>query len=187
MIGLYAIGIIALWIGITWLVWKWGRWFAYADSEYRAIRIALVAVVAVVWMGLSFWYGGGRKIYYDAQVRELCAKDGGVTVYEQVWLPVEKFDKWGNIHIPAKDKVKTDDQYYFERTTKYLRKGNPELWRSRHIVARKSDGKVMGEAIRYARRGGDLSGPWHSTSYSCPESDSEPSLYKSIFNKEVVK
>ncbi|GIX28412.1 MAG: hypothetical protein KatS3mg123_2293 [Burkholderiales bacterium] len=31
----------------------------------------------------------------DAEVRRLCAIDGGIRVYEQVKLPADGFDRWG--------------------------------------------------------------------------------------------
>lgn len=122
-----------------------------------------------------------EKARLDEQVKELCAKDGGVKVFETVRLPAEKFDSHGNPMLPAKARSKPGDQYYYELETEYLKTGNPEFWRSRHRVIRASDGKVLGESIRYVRRGGDLPGPWHESSFGCPEIGSEPSLERSIF------
>jgi len=138
---------------------------------------------ALLWLGASFWYGGGRTIYYDAQVNRLCAIDGGVKVYETVKLPPERFDKFGKVKIPSKNDAKPSDDYYYESETKFFKTGNPDLRRVHDKIMRQGDGKVMGEFIYYARRGGDLPGPWHSSSFGCPDLSSLPSFENSIFVK----
>lgn len=129
------------------------------------------------------------KAYYDRQVRELCAKDGGVRAYETVRLPYERFDKWGNVGIPNKRYAKSSDEYYFESEDYYFRQGNSNLLRSRSWIVRRSDGKVLGESIRYARAGGDLPGPWErGTSFNCPAiAGAEGKLESSIFLKGIEK
>lgn len=127
---------------------------------------------------------GCEKARLDQQVKELCAKDGGIKVYETVKLPPENFDKYGVVRIPSKQDAKSSDDYYYERDTTYMKTGNPEMWRSNHRIVRASDGKVLGESIRYARRGGDMPGPWHESSFGCPDTNIQPSLGNSIFVKK---
>jgi hypothetical protein len=128
---------------------------------------------------------GCEKWRLDSEVRELCAKDGGIKVYETVKLPAETFDKEGVIKIPSKQEAKASDEYYYEWIVKYLHSGDPEMWRSHTLIIRRKDGKVLGESIHYARRGGDLPGPWHPSSFSCPEINKHnPSLEGSIFVME---
>jgi len=124
---------------------------------------------------------GCDKHRLDERAKELCAKDGGVTVHEVVKLPAEKFDQWGNVRIPAKSDAAPSDDYYYVRETTYLKTGNPEMWRSHHQVIRRFDGKVLGESISYSRRGGDMPGPWHDSSFGCPDMATQPSLERSIF------
>jgi hypothetical protein len=126
---------------------------------------------------------GCEKARLDQQVKELCAKDGGVKVYETVKLPPERFDQWGNVHIPSKEKAKVGDDYYYELSTTYIRKGNPEMWRSHFRVIRKSNGKILGESVSYSRRGGDIPGPWHASSFECPDISTQPSMSKQVFVK----
>ncbi|MFN2309474.1 MAG: hypothetical protein ABR553_07030, partial [Gammaproteobacteria bacterium] len=138
--------------------------------------------------GASFWYSGGQKYYYDAQVNRLCAIDGGVKVYETVELKAEEFDEYGNVQIPAKKDAGYQDKYYYERLITYTRSDNPIMTRTVHKIIRQADRKVMGESIKYARGGGDLPGPWYPSSYMCPEI-SRPGLgvEKSIFYKDGMK
>jgi hypothetical protein len=125
-----------------------------------------------------------EKDRLDAEVRLLCARDGGVKVSEKVILPARSFDKFGAVSIPSKEMAKPEDDYYYERHVEYIRRGNPELLRSRHLLIRRKDGKVLGESVRYTRRGGDMPGPWHESSFSCPEIGSQQALEKVVFVKE---
>lgn len=131
---------------------------------------------------------GPSKTELDAEVKRLCAIDGGVKVYETVRLPAERFDKWGNVGIRNKQNAKPSDEYYFESEDFYYQKGNPRLLRNRTWIIRRSDGKVLGESIRYGRGGGDLPGPWHESSFDCPPiADAEGKLESSIFLKRTEK
>ena len=127
------------------------------------------------------------KSELDAEVTRLCAIDGGVRVYETVRLPAEKYNKlldaFGRLWIPSDESLKLEDEYYYKREHFYYKKGNPELSSSRHKIIRRSDGKILGESIRYARGGGDFPGPWHDSTYICPDPTSQPSLESSIFLK----
>lgn len=110
-----------------------------------------------------------EKDRLDAQVREMCAKDGGMKVYEKVTLPSEKFDQFGVVNVPIKALAKEWDDFFYEWDTVYYKKGNPALWRSHFKLVRRSDGKLLGESVAYSRRGGDFPGPWHDSSYRCPD------------------
>ncbi|SDX01436.1 hypothetical protein [Nitrosomonas oligotropha] len=122
-----------------------------------------------------------EKDRLDREVKRLCAIDGGIKVYESVKLPAERFDQYGQISIPYKKNVKARDEYYYESSTVYLIRGNPEMWRSHYRVYRVYDSKFLGESVGYARVGGDIPGPWHSSSYSCPDKVDITDLKKQIF------
>lgn len=187
MSGLYALLVLGIWAVLTAVIVRgWRRLLAREDVPKLRVHAVFVPLMAC-WLGVAFWYGGGRKVYYDAQVNRLCRVDGGVKVYETVKLPAERFDQWGSVQIPSKEKAKADDAYYIEWEISYLKKGNPSLWRSHHRVIRKSDGKLLGESIMYARGGGDLPGPWHGSSFKCPEPTQGPSLESAVFLKGEQK
>ena len=103
MSGLYALGVIVLWIALNFGFCKaWRRSRQGAGQNRRTVDIVF-AVFALAWLSISFWYGGGRKFYYDAEVRRLCAIDGGVKVYETVKLPADKFNQWGQVNFYKPD------------------------------------------------------------------------------------
>lgn len=124
------------------------------------------------------------KSELDAEVKRLCAIDGGIKVYETVRLPVERFNKYGQINFyrPTQGENALDSLYRFKKETQHYRHGNPEVWRDHYQVIRLSDEKLLGEAISYSRRGGDMPGPWHDSSFGCPEHAGDANLLKQIFS-----
>ncbi|MHB1429786.1 MAG: hypothetical protein ACYC5U_01660 [Rhodocyclaceae bacterium] len=186
MSALYGLALIGIWLGLTTWFWKvWRRVRAQPDANRRAVD-ATGIVFAALWLGVSFWYGGGRTVYYDMQVRELCAKDGGVKVYETVRLPASEYNRHSrkNWILPNKTQMTPTDEYFSESETLYYRKSNPQFARTVARIVRRSDGKALGEYIHYGRGGGDLLGPWHGTSYLCPDPTKSLGFETKIFMKE---
>lgn len=142
-------------------------------AEILAVAVALAALLP-----------GCEKWQLDAQVRELCARDGGMKIYETVALPPDQFDKWGMVKFyrPTAGEDALGPEYVYRSETTHLRRGNPEMWRSQVSVIRRRDGKVLGEIVRYSRRGGDVPGPWADSYFSCPPVDpSQPDLLRKVF------
>lgn len=112
-----------------------------------------------------------NKARLDAQVRERCAKDGGIKVYETVILPPDKFDKYGfiNFYRPTQGENALGPEYVFKEERIYYRRNNPDVWRVHNQIFRRTDEKLLGEEIVYIRRGGDPIGPWNDSSYTCPD------------------
>jgi hypothetical protein len=171
------------WLVLTWLLAKGALRLLGSTFANRAVRVALVVIVAMFWFGGAFWEVAGKKMYWDAKVRELCAQDGGVKVYETVELPGERFDKYGVLKIPSGKDAKLGGEYHYESKIYYYKKGSPEIWRLHFEIFRNSDNKLLGEATSYARRGGDIPGPWHESSFSCPEQSDISDLKKQVFIK----
>ena len=141
------------------------RAFRFVSNTRRRIAAAAKAFVLVVGATACT----AEKDRLDKEVQRLCALDGGITIYETVALSPDRFDQFGSVHIPHVRYAKPTDEYFYERGTEYLVRGNPELLRSHTKLVRRADAKPLGEAISYARRGGDLPGPWHPTSFRCPQ------------------
>ena len=150
---------------------KWPHFFAKA------------AMVGMVGMTLAFT--GCEKWRLDAQVKELCDKDGGIKVYETVNLPADQFLDSGLPKFYQLQRVEPADRlgkdYQFQSETTELKPGSASLWRSRYVVLRRVDSKTLGELIVYGRRGGDLPGPWHESYQLCPENTRDVDLVRKIF------
>ena len=147
------------------------------ESESMNRIWALLALVSVV---LSTVACEREKYRLDAEARRLCARDGGVKVYETVTLNEVEYGKlvnrYGELEIQNKKLARVSDAFYQESIRTHLKTGNPELWRSEYRIVRRSDGKVLATSVFYTRRGGDLPGPWHESSFSCPSSNDHRSL-----------
>jgi hypothetical protein len=118
----------------------------------------------------------------DEEARGLCAKEGGVRVFETVMLPPGMFSKYGDAIPPGASKSAPFGSHYDRiHEEKYLREGNPSLRRSHWKIIRKADQKVLGESVSYHRVGGDLPGPWHESSFSCPEVSGNVVLARRVF------
>ncbi|WP_418647603.1 hypothetical protein ACNQFN_22325 [Thauera butanivorans] len=146
----------------------------------------LVVLLLALAPLLTLGFYEGRKAYWDAKVREMCAKDGGIKVYETVRLPPEKFNEWGqpNFFRPDQGEDALGVDYVFKKQAAYYRRGNPEMWRAHIQVIRRIDEKTLGESTSYSRRGGDLPGPVHDSSFGCPEERGDIPLLMRIFKQK---
>ena len=123
----------------------------------------------------------GEAGSWDAKMQVLCAKDGGMKIYEKVILPKDQFDQFGMPRGKEWDRSalasKLDPAYRYSYEPVSLKRGDPlkgevEMFKSTHKIYRQSDGKLLGESITYGRSGGDsfvarlLGG--HPSSASCP-------------------
>jgi hypothetical protein len=125
-------------------------------------RIGLLLLVLLL--------AGCEKHRLDEQVKELCAKDGGVRIYEVVPRPRAEFDEYGSVLIfdPGKGQDALGPEYVFDEAMTSYQSGDPQVSRSHYKVVRKSDGKVLGESVLYSRSGGDIPSPMYQRSFVCP-------------------
>ena len=142
-------------------------------SRQTLKRIVLgLVLTALTLAGLS-QCGWVQQIKLDREVDRLCAIDGGVHIYETVFLPKESFGPDGEAFPQYRQLLFTESRYgpeFFGRIAdKVLVSGSPALQRLNSLIVRRSDDKVLGEMVIYRRSGGD--GPWLSASsrHSCPE------------------
>ena len=125
-----------------------------------------------------------EKDRLDEEVRLLCAKDGGIKINERVGLTADRFDESGFINFYRRmSNEPLGPEYIFESRVDYYRRGNPEMWRNYYRVIRRLDGKILGESVSYSRRGGDLPGPWHDSSFGCPTHTGDAALLSEVFVK----
>lgn len=188
MIGLNSLA----WLGIlAWIILPVlaGCLFARLYIARKTSHQKVLAIVAGISLLATPWIISSLvKVYYNNKVSALCDKDGGVKVYETVTLPKERFNQWGRILIPnIKNYGNLNDEYYYESFPNQLRNGNPEIYQLHEKVYRKIDRKLLGETVRYSRRGGDLPGPWAASFFSCPNESDITDLNKQIFKMHQEK
>lgn len=142
-----------------------------------------VLLVALLIMAVIFFEG--RKAYWDAQVKEMCAKDGGVQIIAKLHVSKEEIQALGAVDgmigIPAKELAKPNAPVYETLNITDLRNGNPRVSRSEILVIRRMDETTVARATIYARSGGDFPSHAHRSSYSCPEFKSIISDFQNLF------
>lgn len=145
----------------------------------------LVLTLGVAILLAPMLVSNAVKAYYDWQVREMCAKDGGVRVYETVELPAEKFNQWGQPNFPIPitpyDDLDEADDYFLIWEITNIKFGNPKLDRTHFRLIRRSDNKVLGESVSYSRGECCLPGPGVGASYTCPDKHREVPLFQQTF------
>lgn len=138
------------------------------ESLFSPLAIVLVATLA----GCA-GYVPGRQSYWDAQVKEMCEKDGGVTVYERVKLTQIEYQRLGGvggtISVPPRRSAEPNYPFVADRKITKIRESNPEVYRLETIVVRVADGKALSRQVEYGRIGGDLPSPAHRSSYGCSD------------------
>lgn len=152
------------------------------SSIHRGSSMKRLIILCLSMMALS-GCATPTQMVLDAEVKRLCAIDGGIKVYETVKLPSDKFDEYGqvNFYKPNQDENALGPEYQIKRDTTYFRKGNPEMSRTHIQLFRTSDHKLLGESIFYGRGGGDIPGPWYGTGLICPEISVKTDVLRQVF------
>lgn len=138
----------------------------------KSTTLLAASMVAVVLGGCMGW-APGRQAYWDAQVKEMCEKDGGVTVYERVKLTQSEYQQLGGargiVPVPSRNTARTGNPFVADTTITKIREWNPEVYRQETLIIRVADGKILSRQIQYGRIGGDFPSPGHPSSYGCRE------------------
>lgn len=116
------------------------------------------------------------QIVADAEIKRLCAIDGGIKVYETVKLPPEKFNEWGQVNFfkPTQGENALGPEYIFKWEIEwFVSPKDPashdfRMSRQYFSVIRSIDRKLLGETVIYGRGGGDIPGAWFPSGYGCP-------------------
>lgn len=127
------------------------------------------------------------QILMDHRLAELCAKDGGVTLYETIKLPRPLFDRYGfiNFYVPTEERNSLGPLYVYDKKRTILVKGTPDgpptLTRVEINITRKSDNRLLAHGVSYTRLGGDLFTAGVGTSKKCPIDAIDRVLLKKLF------
>ncbi len=186
MSGFYLLALFALWLFVGWIIYHFWKSRRPENFFQKLVHITIGILLSSAWFGGAFWEVTGKKMYWDAKVRELCAKDGGIKVYETVVLPEDQVDKWGRVlfYQPTEKENALGKEYLFKSETELLRNDDPKVRRFQYQIYRRNDKKLLGMAVSYYRIGGDLPGFWHSSSFGCPQNAGDASLVRKVFVKK---
>ena len=141
-------------------------------SVWKAIKWILL--LPLILAGLGIAYCEANKAYWDHRVRELCKKDGGVTVFETIAISNEEFrllpNVGGVVTLPSIG-TENENHHYFEKSkTTILHRSNPYVWRTDVVIVMRDSDRVMAKYATFHRRGGDFpSGVSHESAFGCPD------------------
>jgi len=138
-------------------------------SKAKIIGWVIASPFILIAGGIAFCEA--NKAYWDHQVKLMCEKDGGVTVYERVELTKDEYEiiknSSGKISIPF-GWEKNDSPYYIYSKTEVIFNDSPKVWKDEMLIIRRRDNNVIAKKISYSRRGGDMpTGILHPSHFSC--------------------
>jgi hypothetical protein len=159
-----------------------GGWLG--DLPTRLRRVAIAGLV--VALGGCLGYVPGRQSYWDAKVKEMCDKDGGVTIYEKLRVSnadVELLGKVdGKFSVPIKQLAPANaPAYAVQKRTLLGGEGSVHIGRLESTIIRGSDQKILARWVIYSRTGGDFPSPAHASTFSCPDLKTITSELQSLF------
>lgn len=137
-----------------------------------AVVLGLVAILVLV---VGFYEG--RKAYWDYQIKEMCERDGGVSVYDRVRISrvdihrhVLPMTADGRLGFTVKELAHPEAPIYAVERVTYLREDNPRVRRIESVIMRRANETVVAKWVIYARAGGDVpTGFSEETSFICPD------------------
>jgi len=141
---------------------------------WRRTDLVLLLLTGLIAVAGCAGYVPGRQAYWGAQVKEMCAKDGGVQIFEKLHISksdITLLDRIDNrIAIPSKRSANPRAPAYSDLYITYLRKEvNPQVWRAESVIKRRSDEVVIARWVVYTRVGGDFPSHAHESHFTCPE------------------
>jgi hypothetical protein len=146
--------------------------------QQRAVRNSKTLVKALLILSTVAGFGcagyvPGRQAYWDAKVKEMCAKDGGVHILKKLHISkaesehLPKVD--GMLTIPIKEHADPKSPAFAVNRMTYVHQGNPSVRRFEWKIIRRSDQALLAQWVVYTRSGGDLLVVDMPSSYTCPD------------------
>jgi hypothetical protein len=130
-----------------------------------------LSVVVLLIATVAFFLG--RQAYWDAKVREMCAKDGGVRIFDTLKVTNQDVGLLakvnGRFDVLTKDAAPSNAPAYGELKSTSVRDGNPSVDRIEATITRRTDGAVVARWVSYVRFGGDIPTYAHRSTFRCPE------------------
>lgn len=149
------------------------------------MKIILISILFTLALAGCMGYVPGQQSYWDAQVREMCAKDGGTKIFEVVQLSEEQYknglNRLGHFDIPLQKNASVNSPFAHTIRRTNIRDENPYVWRHETSVIRLSDNKILGTQVIYSRVGGDFPSPTIDSSFSCP--DKQIDLFSAVLKR----
>jgi len=149
----------------------------------------LLPVVTVLVLLMVFAFYEGRKAYWDYRVQKMCEQDGGLTVFENIRVSAEDYERLkgthGAIPIPERRSADSAAEYVSDTEITRMHQGTPDVWRTVAMVRSLDGNRPLARWVNYTRRGGDFLTVAHASYFTC---DSDiASLSSEIFIVQGVE
>lgn len=132
--------------------------------------------MAALAAGIALAGCSPEVIYVDWKIDRLCAKDGGLRVFETAEAPRALLREDGSLDLNVLQRTRPEDPFYLEHFSETLKSREPEIIRSEYRLWRSSDHKLIATTISYIRPTQNVGVPLFShQAYTCP---SAGELYK---------
>lgn len=156
-------------------------------SLLKVLLFIPLTLVLMLIVAVAFYEG--RKAYWDYRVREMCAKDGGVKVFERIQLNAEDYrrlsGRLGEIPIQERRGATTNAEYVSDTERTWIHRNSPEVYRTEATIRAVAGSKSLARYVNYARVGGDFPTFSHPSAFSCDQGYG--SVSKQIFIIEGVE
>lgn len=129
------------------------------------ISPAILVLLAVAFCEIN-------KAYWDNKVDSLCAKDGGVTIYEKIVIYRSDYKNLktssnGEVILPLEKQANPEDPFFIRYSVEFIHDGFTSVKRGETSFVRNNDKKILSKQILYTRGGGDFPTGFEGSSYMC--------------------
>ena len=130
------------------------RGFANRYQRGASLIAWLLMITASIVVSLILVVGfyEGRKSYWDWKVKELCAKDGGVRIFERIAISKEQANSMPKVNdflgLTPEVLAKPSAPAYLVMRSVVLREGDPTVIRHENQIVRRSDRRIVGQAVQ---------------------------------------
>lgn len=151
----------------------------------RRVFARAATVLAAVMLQGCVGYVPGQQTHWDSKIRQLCERDGGMTVFERMRLTEAQYQALGgrnrDIPIPSVSSGRKGYPVVTRTAETILNARDPKVYREETDYVRVLDGKILAKLVRYWRVGGDLPSFGHPTTFSCPDQQQAVGLERDLF------
>ena len=149
-----------------------GVFLPFANPSKRGYlrHLVLLPFQLLLLIMLIIIYFLTRFVYVDHQMSLMCAKDGGVQIYEQIEITQAEADSISNskdfepVVALKKDLKAGMPVYRSDIEQEIMKKTYPQISRTEYTYYRVKDDKLLAKVIQYDRAGADM-----ISSGECPE------------------
>jgi hypothetical protein len=134
-------------------------------TKWIFISPAILVLLAVAFCEIN-------KAYWDHQVKLMCEKDGGVTIYEKVVIYKSDYKNIktslnGEVILPFEKQANPEDPFFIRYSFDFIHDGFVSVKRGETYFIRNNDKKILSKQVLYTRGGGDFPIGFEGSRYVC--------------------